>query len=375
MKVKNYAMNNLKGVLAFLVVIHHAFLAYTTSGYASQVVDPQNFIGFDYITFYLDNFFMFAFFMISGFFVYNSISCRGPVKYVLSRLLKLGIPFIIGTYIINFFGIYIKDSIVLNFPINAESLKYYWSVVKGMLIGQHLWFLWVLLAFNILILLIHLLTKKFSNKFFIYTKPWTQIILLVVMAAIFYRISIQFLGTEFIRLVGPLTFQGGRIAVYFIIFIFGYLIGKAGIDKTFLGKESPYKKYWYIYLLTGLVLVIFVYLIVYNFKFVPLYEFAAIMNSAAFIITPIGFILLFNRMFSSENKFLGLLGDNAFGIYIIHYSIVLIFQALFLRIYIPGLIKGLSVALISYIVSFTLTYAFRKSKDIIKSNITKKGTL
>jgi hypothetical protein len=70
----------------------------------------------------------------------------------------------------------------------------------------------------------------------------------------------------------------------------------------------------------------------------------------------VGLIYLFSRYFNKENKTGGLIAGYSFGIYVLHYSIVTVFQYYMLKVDLPGLVKGLIVAAATLVTTLGLSY-------------------
>ena len=93
-----------KLLLTILVVGVHAAITYGAAG-SWFFDDPlQNFPTSAALTFfniYCQSFFMGLFFFISGLFTPRSIERKGPARFVLDRLVRLGIPLVVFFFIIN----------------------------------------------------------------------------------------------------------------------------------------------------------------------------------------------------------------------------------------------------------------------------------
>jgi len=95
----------LRAFVITLVLFVHSALAYTTSAFinsenpiatASPVVNEQRWIGFDLIVALNETFLMPLLFFVSGIFVWQSLARKGARKYIIDRLTRLGLPFVIG---------------------------------------------------------------------------------------------------------------------------------------------------------------------------------------------------------------------------------------------------------------------------------------
>src|SRR5487761_610432 len=111
----NLALGYLRGFLVVLVLAHHSVLAYIASPpplpgslldpvrwwRAFPVIDPNaHWTGFSLFTGFNDDFFMSLMFFISGLFVWSSLRRKGAGTFARDRMIRLGIPFIVGAAIV-----------------------------------------------------------------------------------------------------------------------------------------------------------------------------------------------------------------------------------------------------------------------------------
>ena len=367
---KNYGISYLKLMLTMFVVAHHAFLAFTPSGTASPIHDGNRTIIFSYVTVLFDNFFMYTFFLIAGLFAYKSLVSRGKVSYLLSRLLRLGAVFFIATYTVNIFGFYLMEVFkgtdpYINFGL-SNFAGYYEFVFLNLFPTQHLWFLWVLLLFNIIFIVIFPLFSK-ENKVskLLRSNGSIFIIVMLIFGALLYRTGTYFFGFDFVTLYGPFNAQIGRIPAYFMMYLLGVLIGRNGVNNTFIVQK--YRMKYYIFLLAIGILsgLIFAVLLI-NSQIIILYYIGDILIAATFALITIALLAIFVNHFNQESKFLIILAENAFMIYILHYGVVSALQGIFFRIDFNGFLEGVLVFILGFIISFWISYLLRKIKIIAK---------
>lgn len=361
------SIDYLRSFLLMLVVLHHVLVGYTSSGFGSLIVDANKFPLFDYLTLLFDIFFMPLFFFISGLFALKSLQKRGVGKFLGNRAIRLGIPFLIGSFLLNLPGYYIRLIPYTNFKlISISDFFKYWIETDRMSTPAHLWFLWVLLGFNCIIALVYKivpnLTKKIENsksKFF--THPWCFLLVFLLLGIASYLPISKVYNGWFISVIGPLTVQLCRIILYFTFFFIGAVIGGYGIDRSIFKTDGVLVKKWWL-MLIGTILSYSGTMVIYSSFKETLW--GKWLLSALFVATAmfISFLLLalFRKYVKKQNPFSESLRRNAYGIYIIHYSIVAIFQFLFLRINISGGIKALSVFVLSVLVSWALIALSRR---------------
>src|SRR3954468_14091198 len=95
-KARNLSLDRTRTFLTLVVLLHHAVIPYTYFGHT----DPASWIGFDVVVLCTDSFFMAMFFFLSGLFVWPSLSHKAPQTFVLDRLLRLGLPFVVAAFTI-----------------------------------------------------------------------------------------------------------------------------------------------------------------------------------------------------------------------------------------------------------------------------------
>ena len=149
-KIKLINFDYLRTFLILLVVVHHSVVAYTPFYEISPLIDNKQWLGFNFIVLFNDSFFMALLFLVSGLFVWNSLKRKGLKIFLRDRLSRLGIPFVIIT--------------LITYSLNVPAMS------------GHLWFLWVLLEFNLFLALLYKFIPRLdkiltSNKYIILKSP------------------------------------------------------------------------------------------------------------------------------------------------------------------------------------------------------------
>ena len=99
------AFDYLRVCVIFLVVVHHAVMAYCTGGTTAHggsytsgsapVVDTVAWHGFNLVVQWNDGFFMPLMFLLAGLFVRPSLERKGLGRYLADRALRLGVPLLV----------------------------------------------------------------------------------------------------------------------------------------------------------------------------------------------------------------------------------------------------------------------------------------
>src|SRR4029077_6497528 len=142
-KARNAAVHRARTFLTLVVLLHHSVIPYTYFGHT----DPKYFVGFDMIVLATDSFFMAMFFFLSGLFVWPGLGRKSPWVFLPERLLRLGLPFAIAAFTvipIAYYALALQEHQETTFA--AFWLK---MVTVGPWPSGPLWFVWVLLAFDL----------------------------------------------------------------------------------------------------------------------------------------------------------------------------------------------------------------------------------
>ncbi len=99
-----------------------------------------------------------------------------------------------------------------------------------------LWFLEVLLIFNIISAILYRIFPTVGEKIWskgsrFFDRTWLFIITIVLVSSVTYTAMVITFGPFRWISIGPLTFQADRILHYFIYFIMGALAGIYGIKR------------------------------------------------------------------------------------------------------------------------------------------------
>jgi len=363
----------LRAFIIILVLVHHAVIAYSTLGYInfanpiytnSPVVDSQKWRGFDLILLFNDTFFMSLLFFISGFFVWRSLTRKGVRMFLRDRFIRLGIPFVIAVPLLiplAYFPAQLEIGLIY-----GESFNYFdfWLGMAraGFPTAGPLWFLWLLLAFNILIAGLYRIAPHLGDiirlrTFSILNHPVAFFGGLLGLSIVAYLPMVLVFGPGHWVLIGPFHFQTSRILHYLVYFLVGTAIGAYGLDRTMFNSKSTLTRRWWIWMVAGLVS-FFVYIIILvNPRTSYGLGVALTVTCAA---TVFGVIAIFLRFTKQRMGILDNLSNNAYGIYIIHYVVVTWLQYGLLGIQLPAILKAAIVFTGTLILSWGSIAAIRR---------------
>lgn len=368
---RNRSVDYFRAFLMILVVWHHSTLAYGTSGSGVLITDGPTFLGFDLIALFNDLFFMFGFFLISGLFAYRSLVKKGSQVFLQERLIRLMLPFAFGTLFINPLAHYAAQLAKQEEAFSFTGYGHFFVITFGDIESNHLWFLWVLFLFCLILVGYYELNRAFNLRFSTIQERLVQSVggyagVILIFGTIALVPMQALVGSDFITLVKPFNMQLSRLFLYLVYFVVGNIIGTYGIAKSFLGQVDVQKKWWR-YILVSLGLTVFnlvIHIMVEmsgqgilklvlstmdHWMMIPISLFAVL-----------GFFGFFSRYMSEDKPYMDVLAKDAMGIYVIHYTVITCIQYGLTFISLPGVLKGIGTTVVGLIISLALVRIFRK---------------
>ena len=368
-KEKIVAFDYLRTFTILLVLFHHAILAYVTFAQLNPktpitfapVVDSQNWSGFDLIALFNDTWFMALLFFISGFFVWQSLTRKGARIFLRDRLIRLGIPFVIGGTLLMPLAYFPGQmAIEQNFGGSTNYIDFWIGIAQEGFFPGPLWFLWLLLAFNLLVVILYraipylgdTIRSRISSVF---ERSVVFFGVLFGISTVAYLPMVVAFGIEKWIAIGPFHFQASRLFLYLVYFFAGTVVGAFGLERSIFKSDGPLARRWWGWLVAG-VLSFFAWLIIiassFNASTLALPVFCAVM-----VFTVIAIFLRFTKQHVS---ILDSLSNNSYGIYIIHYVFVIWLQYWLLGVNLHAIHKASIVFAGTLILSWGTISAIRR---------------
>ena len=352
----NVALAYLRAFIIVLVVVHHTTVAYflpsvppPASSLAqnlhsirgiSPVIDVVHSKILFFIVFFNDRFFMPLLFFLSGLFVWGSLQRKGRLIFFRDRLIRLGLPFLVMVILAPF--TYYTTYLQAGGHSGTSGFWQQWFSLGNWPTGPA-WFLWLLLAFDILTVFLSILVPKASN--FIkkipsgaVNRPVILFWLLVIVSAVSYFPMVAIYDPNFAWWYwGPFSFQLSRVFLYLVYFLIGVILGAYGTQRTMLAPNSTLARRWIVWAIITIVL--FLVNIVVTFsqtnKTVIAVAFLLFCAAAGF-----AFLSIFLKFARNPNRVLDSLFHNGYGIYVIHYCFVNWMLYAMLKAPLPAVAKG-----------------------------------
>ncbi|MBN1977641.1 MAG: acyltransferase [Anaerolineae bacterium] len=338
-KQRDVAIDYLRSFIIVLVVFLHAALAYTSfSTYdetrwvdsSAPVVDTSRWPVLDGFVLYYDTFFMALLFLISGLFVISSLECKGGRDFFLSRLQRLGVPFVFAVLFIA--PLAFLPSFLMADPRPQTPYLATFFTSDGWPVGPP-WFLWVLLLFNGVVVLVHRFAPNVLAK--PHKQPSAFVVFLVTIVSF---LPLGLVGSHYWWVtLGPFDVQPIRLGLYFAYFLLGIVLGTGQ-----RWQKVGWPKYWGAWFIVGL-FSFFVYMGVFG----EIFQLPALVSQVMLGVTfaasctgaSMGFLGAFRRFVRRPHPIFDNLSANAYGIYLVHYAIVLWIQFALLSASWPAWIK------------------------------------
>ena len=364
---RNAALDRTRTFLTLVVVLHHTVIPYSYFGHT----DPRFFFGFDMIVLATDSFFMAMFFFLSGLFVWPGITRKGPLHYLRDRLVRLGIPFAICAFTIipiAYYAISLRQHPQVSFS------EFWWKTISvGPWPSGPIWFLWVLLGFDVVACVLYQISSRIIdpiNRLALegFERPGKFFVILLAVTAALYVPGLIHFGPGNWFEFGPFSVQHGRVLLYATYFFFGAGIGAHCLDRGLLAADGRLARSGW-----GWIAVVLVpYCLMWTFVYVkrevlgnPVvlpdwYEAIYALFFATFSVTIMFAILAFFLRFKAAGwSILDPMQPDAFGMFLVHYPIVLWLQYWLFDYDLPAIAKALFVFVLAVLLSWGVTILLR----------------
>jgi len=366
------AFDYLRTFGVMLVVLHHTILAYSNFGFLnpydpmatySPVVDGEKSIVFDLLVRLNDSFMMPLLFLVSGLFVWSGLQRRGTRQYLFTRLKRLGIPFLFGVLIVPVAFYPTMLEIDLVFGIEKSFGAFYFDFIRGGFSqAGPLWFVWVLFAFDVLAATAYAISRSSGSPDSKRSRPLVDrpglfAVALFTLSVAAYIPMIKAVDVSRWAGVGPFKVQISRLFLYLVYFVAGVAMGARGLGRSAFRKDGPVAKYWWVW---GFLSLAAVFAIAFPFMTIwtlPLEPYVVLAETVLVVMALVAVFLRFVRksapVFSSLNA-------NGFGIYIVHYAVVIWLQYAILRVELNAWLKAAVVFIGGITICWCLVAATRR---------------
>jgi peptidoglycan/LPS O-acetylase OafA/YrhL len=369
------ALKNLRAFAIVTVVSFHSVLAYLASQphaaqpfdsppfhwIATPILDSQRWLGFDIYAAFQYVSLMPVMFFLSGIFVWSSLKRKGSWNYLSGRILRIGVPFLLGVYLLMPFAYYPVYRVGASDP---SLLSYFKQLVAlPFWPSGPLWFLWQLLVFDCAAVAIFLTAPRLIEKLGRLSTSASEtpkqyfLLLLAVSAAAYLPLAFVF-GPSSWRMWGPFALQSDRFLLYLVYFFAGVGVGVEGFDRGLLRPDGVLSRRWYIWaasaIATFLLWMMSMAPAVYGHSnfFIDTGAYFAVVLAVA--CACLGLAAIFLRFAHGRWAVADSLAEHAYTIYLVHYVFVVWMQYSLLDAALPAIAKGVIVLAVSLLLSWAV---------------------
>jgi Acyltransferase family len=362
-------VDHLRVFLTVLVIAHHTMITYAGSGswaYVEGREDLFTAIVGKWFCSINQAYFMGLFLLISAYFVPGSYDRKGPGRFLLDRLVRLGIPLAIYSWLVRPALVYLGETMMgaVKPPFVQWLFRGYFTEAP-ILGGGPLWFIEALLLFSIVYVFVRWASRS-KKPSPVSPPPFPSsgrilVFALLLAAATFAVRGVLPVGWNFL----PLNFQLPYFAQYIALFIVGLLAFRGDWLRQMpdaLGRR---------WLVIALALTVVFPVIVLLFG--PAADNSAFLGGwhwqSAFWSTietllcigwSLGLVYLFRRFANRSSKVGAFLVPNAYGAYLVHEPVI-IFMALGMSgLSLYPLLKFGIVVLVGATLCFAIAAGMRK---------------
>lgn len=394
-KIRYLFLDNIKVLFTILVIFWHVTVTYGEVGWwyykESNPEDPFSYIFFLLLTSIGGVFqtsLLGLFFLLGGYFTPKSYDRKGVRRFWKERLIRLGIPLLLYTILINPLMIYVLAKLGIspwniNPMLQGTFLEYYLSrfvsweaFIEFLSFAGPMWFLKVLLIFTVVYTFWRQITKlkaiqKKVPKLFSIPRYYYLLLLAIGLGFLTFLIRI-FLPID----LRPLEIPWGQLIQYLMMFSIGI------ICIRYLWFEKMSKKHVKIWLIIIFISLVAIYIdffiaIVMN---VDLIDFTGGDNLHALIFALVDniicmgviFILIkvFYAKFNKQGPILRNLSASAYHMYLVHPPILVALSLGFASVNLYPIIKLVIVFLLTVMFCYLLSH-FVIEKIHFKKNLKK----
>ena len=376
------ALDNLRGLVIFVVLAFHSVSAYlgslAPSAYpfdkapylwrAFPIVDAHRWFGFDIFCAWQDVCLMCLMFFLSALFTWPSLARKGTWGFLNGRLLRLGVPYLFGATIMMPIALYPVYRVTATDPSVAAYVHHllalpFWP-------NGPMWFLWQLLALTIMAAALHAFAPRFveflsARSSSAGARPFRYFAALTIAAILAYVPMALIFGPMEWSNRGLLAVQFCRPLLYAVVYLAGLGMGEQGLEKGLFAPDGMLERHWPRWL-AGAIVAFFAWIglmawsmslpasgpLVLQIAADVSFAIACISGCFATFAAALRFGAFRSRVVSSAS-------ENAFGMYVLHYPFVVWLQYALLGTALFAVAKGAAVFAGTLLFSWTLSIAFR----------------
>ncbi|MEJ0011549.1 MAG: acyltransferase family protein [Bauldia sp.] len=341
----------LRVFLIAVVVAHHAAQAYGPTADQWPVEDPAKAEWFGAFFALNATYFMGFFFLIAGYFTGSSYDRKGGAAYVRDRLVRLGVPLLFFAFIVFPLFIYYQPGQVTRFvSLYVTDYIGHWNIVVG-----HLWFVEQILVYGLL----YALWRTFRPQAESALPPpnyWTVLFYVLALGIVGVLVRIAYPQDVWVHVLWLVPVEPAHLPQHLSLFVIGIVAGRG----DWFNKIPARMAWWFPVGVAAFALALAVNALQGRspalLAFQPLWGFFEAFVCVGVIL---GSTVLFRTYCNRPGPWLDRLDGNVYGVYLIHWFVVLAIQAAILNLAASATAKFAIVTVLALAVSFALSVSLR----------------
>jgi glucan biosynthesis protein C len=358
-----YYLTYLRTFAIAIVVIEHSALAYSPIGAEYWFLVDSNTSALWTIFIITTNIIIRPLlFFVSGFLIFNSYAKKGASRLVLSKTIRLGVPFLAAILFLNPIAYWLAEGVRTG-SLGLGSFASYWIqrwILQVEARPAHLWFLQSLLLVSIVYTIyFQILGTRFLRRLRIDTfgsALITALILTVISSAISaitgfgYHSKLELFGS------GLLVIDPVRLVDYIVFFGLGISISIGTWKPSDSYSVSNALQFWLPNAIVSSLLVCLLALLAKEKIESPsgLLVLYAFLRSFAALAWLLFLLVIFERYIGNRNERLLDLSSQSYSVYIVHLPIIVALQVLFLSWNVSTAVKVVLVSISGLIASILI---------------------
>ena len=300
--LRKFYLDNIRWATVMLVLIYHVFYVFNGVGIPGGIPGAKNIPAFDKIACILYPWFMVLLFVIAGISARYALQKRTEKQFIKERAVKLLIPSTLGLFVIHWITGYLNIKMGGGLAYIPAALVYTISVISG--VGPR-WFIQILFLFSCMLILFRKIDK--ADKIWTRCKNVNLPVILLLFLLIF--------GAAQILNMPVLTMY--RFGIYFASFLIGYIIFSHEKAQELIEKIC-------IPMLCFAVIGAVLYVLRYGGSdYTSPACLQSVMTNLYLWVVVLAVIGCGRKYFNRETAFTRYMTQSSFGIYILHYPILM----------------------------------------------------
>lgn len=326
-------LDNIRWATVFLVLLYHVCYIFNGVGIPGGIPDAASIPAFDTAASIVYPWFMVLLFVIAGISARYALRNRTDKQFLKERAVKLLIPSTLGLFVIHWITGYLNIKIGGGLAYIPTALVYPISVLSG--VGP-LWFIQMLFLFSCILVLL----RKIDKKDRIWT--WCEKANLPVILLLFVPIF----GAAQILNMPVLTMY--RFGIYLTAFLIGYYVFSH--DKV----QNDIEKICIPMLCLAVIIAIVFARCYYRSSFTSPECLQSLLTNLYLWVAVLAILGCFKKYFDRGNAFTRYMTKSSFGLYILHYPILMIVcYVLCYHLELPAICNYV----IAFVVEIVMTFA------------------